>query len=529
MQPQSVKSAVLALGLLGLVAPGARAQDAGVAGSLGGLASPGVGPEAAGVSVYAGNAPRADQGLAIGPWLVYPSFFLGYTFNDNVFATHNNRVGLSGLQVSPSLEAGMDNGLWKSNLSFGASASFYPGTGGQTRSDYALATSVNDAPPTNATGHFSFSETWTPKADWAVIGSGNFIRSQGLFGASSPTNGFGLGTPGVTASAFNPSYIPSIGTFSSQQQYTNMYGGQLSVQKTINERTSLSGSIYAQGVSYDSAPSVTGYQGGIPNKVAGSSGPSGMSYGSTVRGSFYATPQIYVFAQPGVSFNRYNSYIENSNGWQANVGVGSHLVGLFQGEIFGGWQEQTSVYGYFKPQSAPSFGANIQYFPTPRLTLSVNFSQILGAAQSSGAGSFQAPSANAAAGVALTQQAYLSANYELNSYMSLNVRGGWGQTQYNGAAGNGGFGSYLGSGLARPGIAGLGFAGLGFAGSGYTNQIWSAGASLSYNFWRNTAINLGYTFTESGRSGQSALSLTNSNLQLGYTQNVFSAGIRYSY
>ena len=139
-----------------------------------GLGSPGAGPEGVGLAAYAANAPRADQGLVLGRWLVYPSFFGGYTFNDNVFATHNYRVGLSGLQIAPSLEAGLDSGLWRTNVSFGASTLIYPGTGGQTRSNYALGTTVNDAPPTNVTGHLSVSETWMPKADWAVIGSGNF-------------------------------------------------------------------------------------------------------------------------------------------------------------------------------------------------------------------------------------------------------------------------------------------------------------------------------------------------------------------
>ena len=522
MQPQSVKSALLALVLCGFVAPGAEAQEAAASsgGAGGDLASPGAGPEAVGLQTYAANAPRADQGLVLGRWLVYPSFFGGYVFNDNVFATHNYRVGLSGLQISPSLEAGLDAGLWRTNVSFGASTIIYPGTGGQTRSNSALGTTVNDAPPTNVTGHLSVSETWMPKADWAVIGSGNFIRTQGLFGASSPTNGFGLGTPGVTAPAFTPSYIPTIGTFSSQQQYINMYGGQLSVQKTINERTSLSGSVYAQGVSYDSSPSTTQLVGGVPQNLGGSSGPGGMSYGANLRGSFYATPQVYVFVQPGVSLQRFDYYQENSNGWQANVGLGSKLIGLFQGEIYGGWQSQSSVYGYFATQSAPSFGANIRYLPTPRLTISLNFSQVLGALQSQGAGN--APTAPNA-GLGLTQQAYVSADYALNSYTSLSVRGGWGQTRNQGGA------NYAGLGYSGLGYTGLGYAGSGYAGSNYSTEIWSGTAALSYNFWRNTAIDLSYTFTKAIGSGQSALLPSNSNLALGYTQNMFSAGVRYSY
>ena len=86
----------------------------------------------------------------MGPWLIYPSMYAGYVYNDNVFATKNNRVALSGVQASPSLEAGMDSGLWRTNISFGASTLLYPGTsGGQTRTNYFTGTSVRDAPPTN--------------------------------------------------------------------------------------------------------------------------------------------------------------------------------------------------------------------------------------------------------------------------------------------------------------------------------------------------------------------------------------------
>ena len=510
MQPQTVKLALLASALCFLAAPGVRAQDSG----LGSLASPGVGPADVGLQVYAGNAPNANQGLAIGPWLVYPSFYGGYVYNDNVFARKNNRVGLSGVQISPSVEAGMDSGVWRTNFSFGASTLIYPGSSGQNRTNPYTGTTVNDAPPTNLTGHVSVSETWLPLADLSVMGTGNFTRTEGLFGASSPTNGFGLGTPGVTASAFNPSYIPTIGTFSSQQQYTNMYGGQLSVQKTINERTSVSGSVYAQGVSYDSTPSTTQLINGVPTKVGSSSGPGGMSYGASLRGSFYATPQVYVFVQPGVSLQRFDTAYYDSNGYQVNVGAGSNLIGLFQGEVYGGWQSQSSVYGRFGTRAAPSFGANIRYVPTPLLTLSLNFSQSLGAMGSMGAG-ITPVATNPRNGLGFTQQVYLSADYGFNSYMNLSVRGGWGQTRQSGSGG----------------LLGAGYSGFGFAGSAYSNQIVGASASLSYNFWRSTSLTLSYNFTKSSASNQQAtLYYPNANiLQLGYVQNVFTLGVRYSY
>ncbi len=70
---------------------------------------------------------------------------------------------------------------------------------------------------------------------------------------------------------------------------------------------------------------------------------------------------------------------------------------------------------------------------------------------------------------------------------------------------------------------------MGSPGSNFTNQILSAGASLSYNFWRNTSVVLSYNFTKSS-GGQQAVFLASGNqLQLGYIQNLISAGVRYSY
>jgi len=406
-----------------------------------------------------------------------------------------------------------DNDLWKTSLSMGASAFFYPGQGGQTRSDYFSATSVSRPPPSNATGHFTLSETWLPKADWAVTASGNFFRTQDLLGnVNSPTNDFGLGTPGATASTFNSSFIPSIAAFLSQQQYTNMYGGQVSVQKTINERTSLSASEFVQAATYSSAPRATQYGSGAPVNSSGSA-PDGMSYGTSLRGTFYATPQIYVFVQPTVSFQRFVIRLDDSDGWSARAGVGSNLIGLFRGEIHGGWQSQSSVYGNFGTQSAPAFGADISYFPTPLLTLALRFQQALGGMASMGAGS--APiAANRRTGIGYTQQISASANYGLNSYMDLTVQAGLGQTQNQGGAAN---------------SAALGFARFGFAGSNAANQIVMAMASLRYNFWRNTTISLSYNFRMAISGGGTAFLSSNSNLAPGYTQNIFTAGIRYSY
>ena len=64
---------------------------------------------------------------------------------------------------------------------------------------------------------------------------------------------------------------------------------------------------------------------------------NGLSYGTTLRGEFNLTPRIYFYAEPNLYFRKFESYVRDANGYTANAGVGSHLIGLFSGEIYGGY------------------------------------------------------------------------------------------------------------------------------------------------------------------------------------------------
>jgi hypothetical protein len=98
--------------------------------------------------------------------------------------------------------------------------------------------------------------------------------------------------------------------------------------------------------------------------------------------------------------------------------------------------------------------------------------------------------------VSMTQQVFAQAEYGLKSYMSLRLYGGFGESR----------------------MPQMGFA----------SQMWSAGASVSYNFWRNTSIVVSYGHMKAIALESAGLALL-SNQQLGYEQNTVSAGLRYSY
>ena len=121
------------------------------------------------------------------------------------------------------------------------------------------------------------------------------------------------------------------------------------------------------------------------------------------------------------------------------------------------------------------------------LTLSLNVDSTLGSIQPTRAGVFQPFGFLAVpqsfANASYTQQAYAEADYGVNAYTSLSVRGGYGQTRSSGV--------------------------------NFTTQIWSAGATLSYNFWRNTSIQLSYGFIKTSANEPAYFTLFNSQ-QLGY-------------
>ena len=84
-----------------------------------------------------------------------------------------------------------------------------------------------------------------------------------------------------------------------------------------------------------------------------------------LRGKFNLTPRIYFYAESNLYRRRNVNYTGNADGYTAHGGIGSHLIGLFSGEIYGGFQDQWSVYHKFGSTSAPSFGFRVSIFRLP--------------------------------------------------------------------------------------------------------------------------------------------------------------------
>jgi len=419
--------------------------------------------------------PNPEEGLAIDGWLVYPSLFVGSVFNDNIYATAYDRRSAVGVRVRPSIQAGVDNGLHKTTAYLSADAQLYPGLGSHYR---LLPTPTTDVDPTNVTGRAGLNHIWSPFSDLSVYFTADYTRQNGLFGSN-----FGAGAPAV--------YVPAGYTVSASQQFSNQISGSVAVEKKISDWF-VRGSTGVQYVAYDSRPN--GYR---PLLAASGDAQNGLSYTASLRGGVWLSPLIYGFVEPALDLRRYENSISDTNGYRIIGGFGSDLVSLFRGEVYGGYQSQSSEQNFLGGTvSKPTYGARLLYYPTPYLTFTATVDQTLAAAA--------APTALATrlgqwSPASLNTQSKLQVDYAFSPFWTAYVRGGYGETRWTNS------------------LRG--------------DTAWAAGVGVNYTFWRNMAITLDYQFqkTSSNAGGLfNVLGFSNST-GWGYVQNVVSAGVTYRY
>jgi hypothetical protein len=468
-------------------------------------------PSAKTVQMVGIPGPSPDNGLNIEGWLVYPSMFLGYVFNDNVFGRPNNRVAASGVRVRPAFEALRENGLHRTMVYLDADLQAYPGLGVGER--FGPWFKIYDAPPTNLAARAGAAHIWEPTPDLTVRFAFDFARQSGLF------------SPSFGANATQP-FLTGAATFASIQQYTNQFSGAVSAEQKITDRAFVRATAEAQYIAYDSRPSAQPFIGGLfpitpldpfNSQVLGQAFgnyQNGFAYRGLLRGGAWITPQIYGFVEPGVDLRRYNNSIFDSNGYRILAGLGSDMIGLFRGEVYGGYQVQHSVSGLFSRTAAPAFGARLFYFPTRDITLSIGVDQTLSSAAApfatgltgiTGLGGFgglggffpfsfgsfgQPPVAS------VTRQAMLQADWFVNHDLTIAVRGGYGETR--------------------------------FGGFPLSNSAWSGGATASYTIWRNVSLTVDYQFLKTSLKTD-AFTRLNTAFAGGYTKNVISVGLNYRF
>lgn len=470
-------------GAQGATASSGGSASAGSSGGQGAAVSSGMGGNPAG--------PSPEQGIALAGWMFYPSFFAGAIFNDNVYnapSSYYQQAAL-GVMLNPALEAQFDNGLHQLNVFVSVAGQIYPGLSGAPNNSFNqfynpgyYSTSAN-----NVQGRAGARYLWSPMEDLRFGAFIGFSRQLGLFGG--------------TAGGLQPTFFSlsqSATTPTALQQYSNQITGGLSAEKKLTDRIFLRATGGVQAIFYDNS-ATQAYNpwalGGVYNGYGFATQQNGVFYYGALRSGFWVTPLLNAFVEVGGDLQRYQNWVSDANGYRAIAGVASDMIGLFRGQIYGGYQSQSSAHGLFGTASAPAFGGSLSYFPTPYATITASASQTLGAAAPTLIGSTVALNTFGLSQSLSTRifQASLQGAYAFSPYWNAYVRGGYSDTHYTGYS--------------------------------RLDRSWSAGAGVNYLFWRNYAISLSYQHSETVSEAWGFLSASS----LSFRQNLVMAGVTYRY
>ena len=259
--------------------------------------------------------------------------------------------------------------------------------------------------------------------------------------------------------SLNGSAVPGASAFSGQP--FNQYTGGFAIEKTFGKGfLNLISSV--QDVQYDGAAYKS---------------QNGASYNAGVRAGYNITPMFAAFVEPTVQWHAYNVGGLNTRGYRVVAGLSTQQIGLVHGEIYGGFQSQSGSSLIGGSVNAPTFGARLFYDPTRYINITASVDQDLGASVP----------VSLLAQYTKTSRATLTGKYSLSPYWSAVGRFGFSRTSYD---------------LSK-----------------VHDDVMSAGAGLSYTFWRNIAIALDYQH----------LALDSHDSASSYKQNLYTIGVNYRY
>jgi hypothetical protein len=290
---------------------------------------------------------RDYQGLPFEGWMLYPSFFVGAIYDDNLYQSTSDRVSGAGVKLRPSFVAVHDSGIHQTTLYANGDFNIYP--------------DASDANTTQA--QVGFSHKWEAQRDLVFRIGGEYDRHTDIYNNGLVTTP--LGTGGVIASP---------------ERY-NTFGGYVSGLKSFDRFfVGLSASSYA--ATYDTLYTTTGpldqtYRDNLVTTVTGRLGYS-------------VTPLIYAYMESAGNFHNFSGdstydivapnvptpgTIYNSDGYRVVGGLGTDRISLFKGEIYAGYQQQLYDYALFGSPSSPVYGGKISWFPTRAITVSASLDE----------------------------------------------------------------------------------------------------------------------------------------------------------
>lgn len=381
---------------------------------------------------------REYVGVSLADWVLFPSVFAGVAYDDNVYNAGSFRRDDVAFRLRPSIVGERDNGIHKTLVYGTADARIY-----------ARQSSANVA---NA--RVGFSHYWEVQRDLTVRLQADYLRNRDVSNAGQifTASGFAVAVQPIT-------YNSLLGQATVQKSFGRLFtaiGG--SIAMTLYEDTkTIYGASLAQGYR-----NVNVYQG---------SGRIG----------YWLTPAFYAFVEPtGNGRDYYNSPSFNSQGVRVVGGVGTDRIGLFRGEVYGGFYSQKYDSALFGTVTSPLFGGRIWYYPLEQLTIAAQVDQ-------SATESTFISTVNPLGSVARTTTGQATATYSLSQLWSATVRGAVAYSAYT----------------STP----------------RKDTLVTVGALVNYNIWRNLSATVEYQFA----------TLSSNVAGVGYSKNLVSAGVTYRY
>jgi hypothetical protein len=391
-----------------------------------------------------GKPGREYGALPVGSWLLYPTVFFGAMYDDNVNQSPGpaNKTSSFGGRLVPSLLAETTDGIHKST--------FY---GMMDARGYTASSTSNGDVVSARTG---FVQRYQPMPDLVFNAQADYTRQRDLFST------FGIDHSVTT---LNPTAIglsPVVNPLTYNQGSVTA-----SVQKTFDRAfINIGGSVV--DIVYDTDP------------LLQAPSPNGITYTGVARGGFWFTPFLYAYTEGSVDQRRFADDHFNSSGYRTVGGIGTDQIGLFRGEVYGGYQSEKHDFAPLGTVNGTVFGGRVYYYPTRYLTLSASVDESLGVSLLE-----TVPGAlgtNTKSTAALAQ-----ATYALAREWAASARFGFIHTD--------------------------------FVDTIRRDDAWTAGATVTYSVWANFGLTLDYQYVQ-----------LNSNVPLqSFTRNVVTLGGTYKY
>jgi hypothetical protein len=274
-----------------------------------------------------GQGRRDYEPMTLGDWLFTPSLSAGLIYNDNVFASAQNKIGRFGSTLGASGVLFRQDGISQSQVYFTGRADIYP-----TESSANAYTGALGATHVREIGQDLLFNTGVE-----IARIQNSLQAQTL---------------------------DPFGTLDLSSSNYTQFQAQASLRKTFNRMFIEGGGSFVTQF-YDEDTAQTDDRNGWSGRVR-------------ARLGYEVTPLVSVFIEPALDAQRYDDSFYNSDGYSVVGGLTFPRLSLFSGEVFGGYMVQRYPNANFGSQSAPTFGGSVSWLPTEDIVVTLAAQQSIG-------------------------------------------------------------------------------------------------------------------------------------------------------